>query len=70
MVNGEQYVPDALRRPSEHRDEVLTFLALGDGDGEDSKRVLLLLADDDDDFRFDGDDVETVTQRPHVETQS
>jgi len=29
-----------------------------------------LLADDDDDFSFDGDDVQTVTQRPPVETQS
>jgi hypothetical protein len=70
MVNGEQYLPDDLLPPSEHKEEVLTFLALGHGDGEDSKRVLLLLADDDDDFDFDGDDVETVTQRPPVETQS
>ena len=70
MVSGEQYLPDRLLPPSEHKEEVLDFLALAHGDGEDSKRVLLLLLDDDDGFEIDGDDVRAVTQRPPVETQS
>jgi hypothetical protein len=69
MVNGEQYLPDRLLPPSKHREAVLTFLALAHGDPEDSKRALLFLVDDDD-FEIDGGDVETVTQRPPVETQS
>jgi uncharacterized caspase-like protein len=69
MVNGVQYLPEDLRPPSDHKQEVLTFLALGHGDGHDSKRVLLALLADDDDFEIDGDDVETVTQEPAVETQ-
>jgi hypothetical protein len=69
MVNGVQYLPEDLRPPSDHKQEVLTFLALGHGDSHDSKRVLLALLDDDDDFDIDGDDVETVTQEPAVETQ-
>lgn len=68
MVNGEQYLPDRLLPPSEHKEEVLTFLALAHGDPHDSKRALLFLVDDDDDFSIDGDDIEAVTQEPSVAT--
>lgn len=67
MVTGSQYLPDRLLPAREHKDEVLTFLALAHGDPEDSKRVLLLLAEEEE-LDVDGDDVETVTQRPPVET--
>ncbi len=69
MVNGVQYLPEDLRPPSEHKEDVLTFLALAHGDPHDSKRVLLALLDDDDDFEIDGQDVEAVTQEPPVQTQ-
>lgn len=68
MVAGSQYLPDDLLPPSEHKQDVLEFLALAHGDPHDSKRVLLFLAGEDDDLLVDGDDIRTVTQSPPVET--
>jgi len=68
MVSGSQYLPDRLLPPSEHREDVITFLALAHGDPEDSKRALLILQEEDDRFDVSGDDVQAVTQREPVET--
>lgn len=70
MVSGTQYVPDELLPPSEHKEEVLTFLALAHGDREDAKRGLILLADEDPDLDVEGEDVAVVTQSPPTDTFS
>lgn len=68
MVNGSQYLPDDLLPAFDHKDEVVTYLALAHGDPEDSKRVLLLLQEEDDRFQVEADDVEAVTQDEPIES--
>ena len=68
MVSGSQHIPDELLPPSEHKDDVLRFLAFAHGDREDSKRTLLILADEDDDLDLTGDDIRTVTQDDPIDT--
>lgn len=68
MVNGTQYLPDDLLPPSDHKPDVITFLALAHGDPEDSKRILLILQDEDDRFQVEADDVAAVTQDEPIES--
>jgi len=68
MVGAFQYLPDRLLPPSEHKADVVTFLALAHGDPEDSKRARLILQEEDDRFDVEADDVEAVTQQEPIET--